>query len=106
MRRTASQNIFSEGAVEVKPSAQQDAGLKFLFVTSVFLSELRVRLYWLFYALTRIPNSFSCCGLTGVGASTIRSTALAVLGNGITSRKLSAPARIITMRSRPSAIPP
>src|SRR5437867_9429760 len=55
---------------------------------------------------TWIPNSFNCASLTGVGAFTIRSTARAVLGNGITSRKLSAPARIITIRSRPKAMPP
>src|SRR6185312_7059211 len=55
---------------------------------------------------TCIPSSFNCFSPTGVGASTIKSTARAVLGNGITSRRLSAPARIITMRSRPRAMPP
>ena|SRR6185437_723372 len=44
-------------------------------------------------AVTLIPSSFNCASLTGVGASTIRSTAFAVLGNGMTSRRLSAPAR-------------
>ena len=48
----------------------------------------------------------NCASLTGVGASTIRSIAFAVLGNGITSRSESAPARIMTMRSSPSAMPP
>ena len=55
---------------------------------------------------TAIPNSRNWRSLTGVGASHIKSTARAVLGKGITSRRLSAPARIITMRSSPSAIPP
>src|SRR5258708_20033213 len=50
---------------------------------------------------TAIPNSLNCLSLTGVGASTIRSTARAVFGNGITSRNLSAPARIITLQSTP-----
>ena len=36
----------------------------------------------------------------------IKSTARAVFGKGITSRRLSAPARIIAMRSRPRAMPP
>ena len=42
----------------------------------------------------------------GLGASTIRSIALAVFGKAMTSRRLVAPARIMTIRSRPSAMPP
>src|SRR5580704_11115104 len=59
-----------------------------------------------YFFTTPIPNSRNCPSATGVGASIIRSFAAAVLGKGITSRRLSAPARIITMRSRPNAIPP
>ena len=44
--------------------------------------------------------------VTVVGASAIRSMALAVLGKAMTSRRLGAPASSITIRSNPSAMPP
>src|SRR5207245_11392852 len=53
-----------------------------------------------------IPNSRNCLSGAGDGASHITSDPPAVLGNGITSRIEVSPARIITRRSRPSAIPP
>src|SRR5579862_2903686 len=53
-----------------------------------------------------MPRSFSALSGTGAGASHIRSVARAVLGNGITSRMEVSPARIMTRRSRPSAMPP
>src|SRR5690348_18408934 len=53
-----------------------------------------------------IANSFNCRSGTGDGASHIRSVPRAVLGNGITSRIVVSPARIMTMRSSPSAMPP
>lgn len=43
---------------------------------------------------------------TSEGAPSIRSEARCVLGKAITSRMLSLPAKSITQRSRPSAIPP
>src|SRR5215472_4317204 len=54
----------------------------------------------------RIPSSFNWRSGTVEGASHIRSVPRAVLGKGITSRMEVSPARIITRRSRPSAIPP
>ena len=53
-----------------------------------------------------MPSSRKTLSETGDGASHIRSVPRAVLGNGITSRMDVSPARIITSRSRPSAIPP
>src|SRR5690606_23746799 len=51
-------------------------------------------------------SSFSWRGSTVDGAPAIRSTAAAVFGNAMTSRIDGSPARIATIRSRPSAMPP
>src|ERR1017187_10246674 len=53
-----------------------------------------------------IPSSRRFRSGTGAGASHIRSLPRAVLGNGITSRMEVSPARIITRRSSPRAMPP
>jgi len=42
------------------------------------------------YFFTCIPSSFNCASLTGVGASTIRSTARAVLGRNYFTQTLGA----------------
>src|SRR5471030_1733880 len=52
-----------------------------------------------------MPNSRRARSETVEGASHIRSVPRAVLGNGITSRMDVSPARSITRRSRPRAIP-
>jgi hypothetical protein len=44
-----------------------------------------------FFETTAMPSSLSCLSLTEVSASIIGSMALAVLGNGMTSRRLVAP---------------
>ncbi len=54
----------------------------------------------------RIPKSRNTRSETDAGASHMRSLPRAVFGNGITSRMDDSPARIITRRSSPSAIPP
>src|SRR5437899_10876429 len=59
------------------------------------MSGLRTNVRYHFLITIPLPNSRNCPQATGVGASIIRSFAAAVLGKGITSRKLSAPARII-----------
>src|SRR5258707_6771394 len=53
-----------------------------------------------------MPRSRNWRSGTELGASHIRSVPRAVLGNGMTSRIEVSPARIITSRSRPSAMPP
>jgi len=58
------------------------------------------------YDRTATCSSLSWRSSTGHGASDIRQVARAVLGKAITSRRLSAPVRSISMRSRPSAMPP
>ena len=50
-------------------------------------------------------SSLSCPGFTSEGAPIIMSCAFLFIGKGITSRMLSSPARSITMRSTPGAIP-
>src|SRR5580698_3197333 len=57
-------------------------------------------------AATRMPSSRNTRSETVDGASLIKSVARAVFGKGITSRMDDSPARIITRRSSPSAIPP
>ncbi len=52
-----------------------------------------------------ICNSSSCFCSTAEGASIIRSCAFLFMGNGIISRMESSPARSITIRSTPGAIP-
>ncbi len=53
-----------------------------------------------------IPSSRNWRSGTGEGASHIRSVPRAVLGNGMTSRIEVSPARIMTRRSKPRAMPP
>ena len=52
------------------------------------------------------PARPSWASSTGDGEPLMRSAALAVLGNAITSRRDDSPARIIASRSSPSAMPP
>src|SRR5258708_12809694 len=51
---------------------------------------------------TAIPNSLNCLSLTGLGASTIRSTPPPLFLNVITSPKLPPPPQIITIPSTPN----
>ena len=55
--------------------------------------------YFFRFFRSAMPSSRSCASLTGVGASIIKSTALAVLGKAITSRMLDSPASSMTVRS-------
>ena len=55
---------------------------------------------------TLMCSSSSCDWSTSEGAPSIRSDIDCVFGNAITSRMLSVPPSIITMRSMPGAIPP
>lgn len=59
-----------------------------------------------FFAFNFNCSSSSCASLTAPGASVSRQLALAVFGNAIVSRRLLRPARSMTIRSRPSAMPP
>ena len=52
------------------------------------------------------PKSLSCLSLTTEGERVIRLNELVVLGKGMTSRMESSPAKSITIRSNPCAIPP
>src|SRR6185312_6387639 len=62
---------------------------------------LHLAQFWVFKCSSR-----NCFGSTVEGDPAMRSTALAVLGNAITSRIDDSPASRATMRSSPSAIPP
>ena len=53
-----------------------------------------------------MPNSSSCFSSTIFGHSLIKSVALAVLGNAITSLMFSVPVSNIVKRSSPNARPP
>src|SRR5579863_48984 len=55
---------------------------------------------------TRICSSWSWTSLTGEGASVIRQIPFCVFGKAITSRIELSPARSMTRRSSPKAIPP
>ena len=55
---------------------------------------------------SRSPSSRSWAGSTGAGAPVRGSAPLAAFGNAITSRIVSRPASIATIRSTPIAIPP
>ena len=57
-------------------------------------------------ACATMCRSASCSGATVEGASHIKSVALVVFGNAITSRMLSCPSDSATIRSSPRAIPP
>src|SRR5690625_726016 len=58
------------------------------------------------FKLSFKDKSFSCAVSTGPGASVNGSDAEAVFGKRMVSRKFVFPARSITSRSNPSAIPP
>ncbi len=56
--------------------------------------------------VVRICNVLSCSSSTGAGAPVRGSVALCVFGKAITSRIVSSPAAIATIRSIPGAMPP